>query len=73
MTGNIERTTASSMALRGSQQLRTPDGYLAEIVEYTPKMITFYVPDGPHKGYYRYNRQTRQKSVTTRGWTPDIH
>ena len=69
-TGAIERNTAKGMA---QQVLRTPDGYLAEVVEYTPKMITFYVSEGPHKGYYHYDRQTHRKTVTTRGLQPDIH
>ena len=69
-TGNVERSLATS---RSMKTLITPDGHRAEIVEYTPKMITFYVSEGPHKGYYHYDRQTRQKTVTTRGWQPDIH
>lgn len=43
--------------------LIAPDGTEAEIVDDTPTSVTFYIPAGPHKGYYDYDKHTKAKTI----------
>jgi hypothetical protein len=43
--------------------LTAPDGTPAIITENTPKEVTFYIPSGPHQGYYHHDKQTGKNSI----------
>lgn len=46
-----------------NQGLLTPDGTNAQVVENTPRSVTYYVPSGAYRGYYDYDKQTKAKQI----------
>ena len=44
-------------------QLTAPDGTAAIVVENTPDQVTFYIPTGPHQGYYHHDKNTGKNSI----------
>lgn len=60
-TSELQRAT-TLMAAAG-QSMTAPDGTRAIVVHNTPKVVVFYVPSGEYKGYYDYDKQTKQHTV----------
>lgn len=58
-TSSLMRAQAEAAA----PQLTTPDGTKAIVVENDTKSVTFYVPTGPHQGYYHHDKQTGKNSI----------
>jgi hypothetical protein len=52
-----------SQAEAAAPSLTAPDGTKAVVVENDTKTVTFYVPTGPHRGYYHYDKQTGKRSI----------
>lgn len=46
-----------------SHSFTAPDGTKATVVENTPDTVTYYVPAGPHEGYYHYDKRTKAKRI----------
>lgn len=44
-------------------KLTAPDGTEAIVVQNDTKQVTFYVPSGPHQGYYHHDKQTGNNSI----------
>lgn len=57
-TSSLMRTQAREVA-----NLNAPDGTPAEIVENNPDSVTFYVPTGPHQGYYYHDKRTGANEI----------
>lgn len=53
----IQATVAALMPLQA------PDGTQAQVVENNPKKVVFFVSDGPHKGYYHYDKQRKTYAI----------
>lgn len=56
-TSQLERSHVENL------HYQAPDGTDAIVVENTPEAVTFYIPTGEHKGYYYYNKHTKEQSV----------
>lgn len=62
-TNQLERVHMAAI----EEPLVAPDGTKAEVVENTPRKTVFYVPSGEHKGYYSYDKRSRQYSISQGG------
>lgn len=59
----ITSTLMRLQAQEAGQNLQAPDGTQAIVVENNTKEVVFYVPTGPHQGYYHHNKQTGENSI----------
>lgn len=55
-TSQLERSHVENLSYSA------PDGTAGQVVHNTPDRVTFYVAQGPHKGYYHYDKHTKQKT-----------
>lgn len=59
-TSSLMRAQAEAAA----PNLTAPDGTKAIVVENDRKIVTFYIPSGPHQGYYKHDKRTGENTIS---------